>query len=108
MTRAPSRASPVAMANPIPLVEAETRAVLSPSFRFIDQMALRQATPNEIRSFSKTSLCGLRFDSSSLGPDILEDKSSDDETKKDSDDAIPDVIEIGVGRVTLENAVEES
>ena len=36
MTRAPSRASPVAMANPIPLVEAETRAVLSVTFRFID------------------------------------------------------------------------
>src|SRR5947209_6061489 len=35
MTRAPSRASPVAMANPMPLVEPETRAVLSVSFRFI-------------------------------------------------------------------------
>src|SRR3989454_7649593 len=35
MTRAPSRASPVAMANPMPLVEPETRAVLSVSFRFM-------------------------------------------------------------------------
>src|SRR5438552_18286089 len=37
MTRAPSRASPLAMANPIPLVEPETRAVLSASFRFMDR-----------------------------------------------------------------------
>src|SRR5207245_10987337 len=37
MTRAPSRASPVAMANPMPLVEPETRAVLSASFRFMDR-----------------------------------------------------------------------
>src|SRR5206468_1914872 len=36
MTRAPSRASPVAMANPMPLVEPETSAVLSVSFRFIN------------------------------------------------------------------------
>src|SRR6266852_4223114 len=37
MTRAPSRASPVAMANPMPLVEPETRAVLSVSFKSIFQ-----------------------------------------------------------------------
>src|SRR5437016_14141904 len=37
MTRAPSRASPLAMANLIPLVEPETRAVLSASFRFMDR-----------------------------------------------------------------------
>jgi len=36
MTRAPSRASPAAMANPMPLVEPETRAVLSVSFKSIN------------------------------------------------------------------------
>ncbi len=47
MTRAALRASPVAIANPIPLVEAETSAVLSASFRFIDQVVMLRATPNE-------------------------------------------------------------
>src|SRR5216684_1193472 len=41
MTRAPSRASPVAMANPMPLVEPETRAVLSVSCRFISIRSFR-------------------------------------------------------------------
>src|SRR5437899_5973900 len=50
----------------------------------------------------------LRFDSSALGPDILEDKSGNDETEEDSDHAVADVIEICVGRVSLKDAVEES
>src|SRR5438105_15741373 len=60
------------------------------------------------RSSSTTSLCGVRFDSNALGPDVFEDDSGDDETEEDSDDAIADVIEIGIGRVTLKDAVEES
>ena len=43
-----------------------------------------------------------------LRPDVSEDESGDDETEKNSNDAIADVVEIGVGRVTLENAVEKS
>src|SRR5437660_2254395 len=43
-----------------------------------------------------------------LGPDVLKDEAGDDQTKKDSDDTIADVIEIGIGRVTLKDAVEES
>src|SRR5205823_7288871 len=43
-----------------------------------------------------------------LGPDVLKDEAGDDQTKKDSDDAIADVIEIGIGRVSLKDAVEES
>src|SRR6266581_6065761 len=54
------------------------------------------------------SLSGLRSDSSALLPDIIEDEAGDDQTKKDSDDAIADVIEIGIGRVSLKDAVEES
>jgi hypothetical protein len=46
----------VAMANPIPLEEAETRAVLSVSFSSIDQTAVRRATPNE----TELSHCCLR------------------------------------------------
>jgi hypothetical protein len=38
----------------------------------------------------------------------MEDESGDDQTKKDSNDTIADVVEIGVGRVALEDAVEES
>src|SRR6266853_3299426 len=54
------------------------------------------------------SLSGLRSDSSALRPDVIEDESGDDQTKKDSDDAIADVIEIGIGRVSLKDTVEES
>src|SRR6266853_3419813 len=54
------------------------------------------------------SLSGLRSDSSALRPDVIEDEAGDDQTKKDSDDAIADVIEIGIGRVSLKDAVEES
>ena len=45
-----------------------------------------------IRSFSKTSLCGSRFDSSALRPDVLEDESGNDESKKDSNNTVADVI----------------
>src|SRR2546429_767800 len=38
----------------------------------------------------------------------MEDKPGDDQTKKNSNDTIADVIEIGVGRVSLKDAVEES
>src|SRR5438045_5839127 len=40
--------------------------------------------------------------------DVLNDKTSYDETKKKSNDAIADVVEIGVRRVALKDAVEES
>src|SRR4029077_9866766 len=43
-----------------------------------------------------------------FGPDVLEYEAGNNETKKDSNDAVADVIEIGVGRVALKNAVEES
>src|SRR5206468_7515758 len=42
------------------------------------------------------------------GPDVSEHESSDDKTEKNSDDAIADVIEIGIRRVTLKDAIEES
>ena len=45
---------------------------------------------------------------STFRPNVSEDKSGDDETKENSNDAIADVIEICVGRVTLEDAVEKS
>ena len=37
----------------------------------------------------------------------MEDQPSDDEAKENSNDAIADVIEIGIGRVSLKDAVEE-
>src|SRR6266481_3239942 len=43
-----------------------------------------------------------------LGPDVSEHESGDDKTEKNSDDAIADVIEIGIRRVTLKDAIEES
>jgi hypothetical protein len=46
--------------------------------------------------------------SGALRPDILEDESGDEESKKDSNNTIADVIEIGIGRVSLKDAVEES
>src|ERR1700720_1970414 len=61
-----------------------------------------------MRCFSNASLWGLRLGSSVLGPDITENQSSNDQTKKNSDDAIANVIEIGIGRISLENAVEKS
>jgi hypothetical protein len=57
--------------------------------------------------FSETSLCGSRPDSSALGPDVFEDESRDDETEENSNHTIADVIEIGIGRVSLKHAVEE-
>ncbi len=38
----------------------------------------------------------------------MEDECGDEESEKDSNNAIADVIEIGIGRVTLKDAVEES
>src|SRR6266446_7972648 len=43
-----------------------------------------------------------------VGPDVSEDESGGDKTEKNSDDAIADVIEIGIRRVTLKDAIEES
>ena len=43
-----------------------------------------------------------------LRPDVSEDESGDDQTEKNSNDAIADVIEICVGRISLEDAVEKS
>ena len=43
-----------------------------------------------------------------LGPDVSEYDAGDDETEENSNDAIADVIEVCVGRITLEDAVEES
>jgi len=52
-------------------------------------------------------LCGSRFDWSRLGPDVFEDECSHEESKKDSDHAIANVVEIRIGRVTLKDAVKE-
>jgi len=43
-----------------------------------------------------------------FGPDVIEDECGDEESKKDSNNAIAYVIEICVGRVSLKDAVEES
>jgi hypothetical protein len=54
-------------------------------------------------------LClGPICDSGSLWPDVIEDESADEESEKDSNDTIAEVIEIGIERVTLKDAVEES
>src|SRR3954468_18278523 len=37
----------------------------------------------------------------------MEDEPGNDQTEKNSNDAVADVIEIGVGRVSLKDAVEE-
>jgi hypothetical protein len=52
-------------------------------------------------------LCGSRFDSSALGPDVLEDESGDDQTKKDSNNTVADIIEICIRRIPLKDANEE-
>ena len=44
---------------------------------------------------------------SAFRPNVSEDESGDDETEKNSNDAVADVIEIGVGRISLKDAVEE-
>jgi hypothetical protein len=54
-----------------------------------------------------TSLCGSRFDLSALRPDIIEDECGDEESKKDSNNTITDLVEICVGRITLKDADEE-
>ena len=43
-----------------------------------------------------------------LRPDVSEDESGHDQTKKNSNDAIADIIEVCIGRITLEDAVEKS
>src|SRR6266404_1226065 len=43
-----------------------------------------------------------------FGPDVLEDESRDDKTEENSNHAVADVIEIGIGRIALKDAVEES
>jgi len=42
------------------------------------------------------SICGSRFDSSALGPDVVEDECGDEESEKDSNGPIADVIEIAL------------
>ena len=51
---------------------------------------------------------GLETSNGSLGPDEIEDESRHHETEENSDDAIANIIEIGVWRIALEDAVEES
>ena len=41
-------------------------------------------------------MCRSRFDSSALGPDVIEDECGGEESEKDSNDTIADVIEIGI------------
>jgi hypothetical protein len=38
--------------------------------------------------------------------DVIEDECGDEESEKDSNETIADVIEIGIGRATLKDAVE--
>jgi hypothetical protein len=45
---------------------------------------------------------------SALGPDVMEDESGDDQTKKDSNNTVTDVIEICIRRIPLKDAVEKS
>ena len=56
----------------------------------------------------RRSQCGPQSVDRALWPDVSEDESGDDKAKKDSNNAIADVIEVCVGRITLEDAVEES
>jgi hypothetical protein len=42
----------------------------------------------------------LFCDSGALGPDVIENESGDEESEKNSNDTIADIIEIGIGRVT--------
>jgi hypothetical protein len=57
---------------------------------------------------STTTSADTNGDSSALWPDVIEDECGDEESEKDSNDTIADVIEIGIGRVTLKDAVEQS
>jgi len=43
-----------------------------------------------------------------FGPDVIEDECGDEESEKDSNDTIADVIEICIRRIPLKNAVEKS
>ena len=52
-------------------------------------------------------MVGLAFNSDPLGPDVSEDQSGDDETEKDSDHAIANLVKIGIGCKSLEETVEE-
>src|SRR5205823_14810670 len=82
----------------------------SMGFRFCRcDRSLRPGNFEQPRQLLKRrSQCGPQSVDRALGPDILEDQPSDDEAKENSNDAIADVIEIGVGCVTLEDAVEKS
>ena len=48
-------------------------------------------------------MCGLLFDSGALGPNVIEDECGEEESEKDSNDTIADVIVTGIGRVTLKD-----
>ena len=56
----------------------------------------------------RRSQCGPQSVDRVLRPNVTEDDSGDDETEKNSNDAIADVIEVCIGRITLEDAVEKS
>jgi hypothetical protein len=46
----------------------------------------------QTRYSSTISLCGTRFDSSALEAGVIEDECGDEESKKDSNDTIANVI----------------
>jgi hypothetical protein len=46
--------------------------------------------------------------SGAFGPDVLEDESGDEDSTRDYNDTIADVIEIDIGSGALEDAVEKS
>src|SRR5439155_18423178 len=56
----------------------------------------------------RCSQCGSQSVDRALWPDVFKHDSGDDETKKNSNDAVADVIEICIRRIPLKNTVEKS
>ena len=79
-------------------------------FRFCRfDRSLRPGNFDQPRQLLKRcSQCGPQSVDRALWPDVSEDESGNDKTEKNSNDAIADVIEVCVGRITLEDAVEKS
>src|SRR5215468_9857961 len=70
-------------------------------------VAMRKKSSTNCDSTEKLSFRYFRCELGSLRPEVIEDESRDDNTEENSNHAIANVIEIGIGRVALEEAVKE-
>src|SRR4030095_4020827 len=72
------------------------------------QVAKQKVSDRLFHNAYLLSELGSRFDSSPLGPDVMENECSDSESDQNTNDTVANFIKVCVGCVALEHAEEKS